>query len=199
MYNKQVGCCVVSQSKSKHQASTQPIGAVAHKKAAYWVRKVKQAWLTSQLTRCCFASLRMCVFVCLHMSVPVCVCACLSAAISKLTRDTTEPVQLSTVVFCRRTEGLMTMVSPPHSRRRRDQSLLIRDIGEGERALVWAARYQRRLQQAVDYVIFHNMRFLNVSCFYEHTIALIEKQGGQSNVLSKVFFSIVSLRDLFWW
>lgn len=71
-----------------------------------------------------------------HERACVCVCACLSAAISKLTRDTAEPVQLSTVVFCRRAEGLMTMVSPPHSRRRRDQSLLIRDIGEEESALV---------------------------------------------------------------
>lgn len=47
----------------------------------------------------------------------------------------------------------MTMVRPPHSRRRRDQPLLIRYMGEEESALVWAARYQRRLQQAMgDYV-----------------------------------------------
>lgn len=38
-------CCrpVEEQTPSRHTAD----GAVAHNQAAYWVRKVKQAWLTS--------------------------------------------------------------------------------------------------------------------------------------------------------
>lgn len=136
MYSKQVGCCVVGQSKSRHQAGTQPMALLLTTRQHIESARLNRPDSHRSRPDAVFASLRMCVFACLHTSVPVCVCACLSAAISKLTRDTAEPVQLSTVVFCRRAEGLMTMVSPPHSRRRRDQSLLIRDIGEEESALV---------------------------------------------------------------
>lgn len=68
------------------------------------------------------------------------------------------PFQLRAVVFCSRTEGLMTMARPPRSRCRRDQSLLIRNMGVEESALVWVDGYQRRLQLAEeDNVIFANI------------------------------------------
>lgn len=131
----------------------------------------------------------MCVFEFLHMNVPVCVFVCLGMAISHWPVNPAQPVKLSTAVFCRRTEGLMTTVRPPHSRRRRDQPPLIRYMGVEESALVWAARYQRRLQQAVeDYIIFHNVCFLNVFHSCEHTTTLIEKRGRQSRMFQEVFF-----------
>lgn len=125
------------------------------------------------------------------MNVPVCVFVCLGMAISHWPVNPAQPVKLSTAVFCRRTEGLMTTVRPPHSRRRRDQPPLIRYMGVEESALVWAARYQRRLQQAVeDYIIFHNVCFLNVFHSCEHTTTLIEKRGRQSRMFQKYFSTV---------
>lgn len=100
----------------------------------------------------------------------MCACVCVRVRGQLAENCPLTPTMLSKLPlaeFCR-------IVRPPRSHRRREQPLLIRDVGEKEGALVWAFRYQRRPQQALKgYVIFHNMFFGNVF----HT--LIEKAAAE--------------------
>lgn len=92
----------------------------------------------------------------------------------QMTCEPTGSVIVSPLVLCRRTGGLMTM--PPQGSCCQDQPLLIIKMGENESALVWAGRYQKRLQKALWYYrIFLKVCFINVSHFCKHTKAWTKK------------------------
>lgn len=139
------GLLIFSQLESRRQHIAD---GVAHNYAAYWVcgPQAEQAGLPLWSTRCCLESAY--VFACLPVSVHV----CFGAAISSWLVNPL--VLLSPAVFYKmdrwiNDDGEPTSQAPP-----RAQPPLIKEMAEEESALVWAVRYQRKLQQAIeDYVI----------------------------------------------
>lgn len=114
--------------------------------------------------------------------------------ISKLPSDPTESIMLHRVVFCKKTEGLKSMVRPPYSRHCREQSPLIRVLGEEKVPLSGQLHISKQAATSRGR-FFWSWAFWNVSHFCKHTIVLIKKQVGKGYASQKYFSSF---RGIIW-